>query len=279
MGYIKVRNHPQRPTTIYNHPQRPTTIDNHQKKPPTTTHNHPQPPKNYSKKPRLVTNSDVIPLLMFILKQILSFDSDTKQWYMYMCVCLCEYTWQVITLTIFWLGWLFVFVGIKSNSFDVKSNDFYLLKIGIYELLLINIKQRSAHQSTISAHELHYEFLRILSIFRGNFYWHSLPTVVVDINVETLKGNGIMLSQFAQNTVEARFSGNVTGWDYLLGNWFKIKVSRNLAILLYDCLPINNIYRPKNRILFWSVRQDHGRFEVNLFLIYFVKRTKLPTRS
>ena len=279
MGYIKVCNHPQRPTTIYNYPQRPTTIHNQPKKPPTTTHNHPQTPKNYSKKPRLVTNSDVIPLLMFILKQILSFDSDTKQWYMYMCVYLCEYTWQVIKLTIFWLGWLFVFVSIKSNSFDVKSDDFCLLKIWIYELLLINIKQRSVQQSTISAHELPYEFLRILSIFRGNFYWHSLPTVAVGINVETSKGNGIMLSQFAQNTVEARFSGNVTGWDYLLGNWFKIKVSRNLALLLYDCLPINNIYRPKTRILFWSVRQDHGSFEVNLFLIYFVKRTKLPTRS
>ena len=24
----------------------------------------------------------------------------------------------------FWLGWLFVFVSIKSNSFDVKSDDF-----------------------------------------------------------------------------------------------------------------------------------------------------------
>ena len=93
--------------------------------------------------------------------------------------------------------------------------------------------------------------------------------------METLKGNGILLLQFAQNIVEARFLRNVTGWDYLLGNWFKRKVSRNLAILSYDCLSINNIYRPKNGILFWSVRQDHGWFEVNLFLIYFVKRTKL----
>ena len=31
---------------------------------------------------------------------------------------------------------------------------------------------------------------------------------------------------------------------------FTGKLSRNLAILLYDCLPINKIYRPKNRILF-----------------------------
>ena len=78
-------------------------------------------------------------------------------------------------------------------------------------MLLINIKQRSAHQSTISAHELPFEFLRILSIFRGNFDCHSLPTVAVDINVETLKGNGIMLSQFAQSTIEAPFLRNVTG--------------------------------------------------------------------
>ena len=45
-----------------------------------------------------------------------------------------------------------------------------------------------------------------------------------------------------------------------------------MAILLYDCLLINNIYRPKNKILFWSVREDHGRSQVNLFLIYFIKR-------
>ena len=170
---------------------------------------------------------------------------------------------------------MFVFVSIKSNSFDVKSDDFYLLKIWIYELLLINVKQISVQQFIISAHEQSYEFLRILSIFRGNFYCRSLAIVAADINVETLKRNGILLSQFPQNFVGAHFLRNITGWDYLLGKWFKIKVSRNLTILLYDCLPINNIYRPKNRILFWSVRQDHGKFEVNLFLIYFIKRSKL----
>ena len=55
----------QPPTTTYNNPQQPTTIHNHPqlpKKPLTTIRNHPQPPKNYSKKPRLVTNSDVTPL-------------------------------------------------------------------------------------------------------------------------------------------------------------------------------------------------------------------------
>ena len=160
---------------------------------------------------------------MFMLKQTLSFDSDTKQWYIYTCVCLCEYTLQVITLIIFWLGWLFVFVSIKSNSFDVKSDDFCLLKIWIYELLLINVKQRSVQQSIISAHELPYEFLRMLSIFRGNIYCLSIAVIAVDINVETLKRNGILLSQlFAQNVLETRFLKNRTGWDYLLGNWFEI---------------------------------------------------------
>ena len=89
--------------------------------------------------------------------------------------------------------------------------------------MLINIKWRSAQQSTISSHERPYEFLRILSIFRGKFYCICVATVAVDINVETLKENGILLSQVAQNIVEVHFLRNVTDWDYLLGNLFKIK--------------------------------------------------------
>ena len=50
--------------------------------------------------------------------------------------------------------------------------------------------------------KLPYEFLRILSIFRGKFYCLSLATVAVDIDVKTLKENGILLSQFAQNVAE-----------------------------------------------------------------------------
>ena len=42
-------------------------------------------------------------------------------------------------------------------------------------------------------------------------------------NVETLKENGILFSEFAENVVEAHFLRSVTGGDYLLGNWFKIK--------------------------------------------------------
>ena len=71
--------------------------------------------------------------------------------------------------------------------------------------------------------KLLYEFLRKLSIFRGKFYCLSLATVALDINVKTLNKNGILLSQFAQNVVEARVLSNITDWDYLLGYWFKIK--------------------------------------------------------
>ena len=87
---------------------------------------------------------------------------------------------------------------------------------------LTNIKQRSVQQSTISAHELPYEFLRILSISRGKIYCLSLAANAVDINMETLKEKKKILSQFAQNVVEARFLRYITDWDYLLGNWFKI---------------------------------------------------------
>ena len=40
---------------------------------------------------------------------------------------------------------LIAFVSTKSNSFDVNSDDFCLLKIWIYELLLINANQWSVH--------------------------------------------------------------------------------------------------------------------------------------
>ena len=158
------------------------------------------------KKPKIVRNSYDTVLQMLILKQTLIFiviwDNGI---YIHMSMCLCVFTLYVIIFTIFWLSWLSIFVSIKSNLFDIKSDDFCLLKIWTYELLLINIKQKSVQQSTISAYELPYRFLRILSIFRGTLYFLSLATVVVDINVETLKQNGILLSQFAQNIVEARF--------------------------------------------------------------------------
>ena len=38
-----------------------------------------------------------------------------------------------------------------------------------------------------------------MSNFRGTFYCLSLATVDVDSNARTLKENGILLSEFAQN--------------------------------------------------------------------------------
>ena len=64
-------NHPQLSTTTHNHPQPPTTLHNHLQptatshnhpQPPTTIHNDPQPPNNYLKKPRL---SQTVMLLRF----------------------------------------------------------------------------------------------------------------------------------------------------------------------------------------------------------------------
>ena len=118
-----------------------------------TIYNHPQPSTTTQKllKPWLVTNSDVTHHFRcsywkrrWVL--ILIWNNGI---YIYMCACLCLYTLQVITLTSFGLGWLLVFASIKSNSFYVKSDDFYLLKIWILELMLINIKQRSVKQSII----------------------------------------------------------------------------------------------------------------------------------
>ena len=72
---------------------------------------------------------------------------------------------------------MFVFVSIQSNSFDVKSYYFCLLKLCIYERCRLPLNN--------SAHELSCEFLRIVSIFRGKFNCLSLATVAVDVSAET----------------------------------------------------------------------------------------------
>ena len=51
----------------------------------------------------------------------------------------------------------------------------------------------------------------MLNTCRGTFYCLSLATFAFNINVEFLKENGILLSQFAQNVAEARFLRNITG--------------------------------------------------------------------
>ena len=52
-------------------------------------------------------------------------------------------------------------------------------------------------------------FLRIMSNFRGTFYCLSLATVDVDSNARTLKENGILLSEFAQNVAGTCFLKNI----------------------------------------------------------------------
>ena len=50
-----------------------------------------------------------------------------------------------------------------------------------------------------------YDVLRKLSMFRRELYCVHFAIVAVYMNVETLKENGILLSQFAQNVVEVFF--------------------------------------------------------------------------
>ena len=51
----------------------------------------------------------------------------------------------------------------------------------------------------------------MLNTCRETFYCLSRATFAFNVNVETLKENGILLSQFAQNVAEARFLRNITG--------------------------------------------------------------------
>ena len=67
-------------------------------------------------------------------------------------------------------------------------------------IIFVSWKYESMNWS-VQQWKLPYEFLRLLSILSGNFYCFSIATVAVDINVKTLKENGVLLSQFAQNVV------------------------------------------------------------------------------
>ena len=77
MGCTKVCNQPQPFTTTYDHPQPP-------KKTPTTTQKLHKKAKTYHKQLCYGT-LDVNP------ETDVDFDSDMKQWHIYMCVCLCAY--------------------------------------------------------------------------------------------------------------------------------------------------------------------------------------------
>ena len=184
--------------------------------------------------------------------------------YIYMCVCVracvrvCVYTLQAIIFAIFWLSWLFVFVSITSNSFHVKSDYFCLLKIWIYELKCSTMKTILwAFKNTE-----HFQRKVLLSYYRNCFCWYQCKNFKSEWN-SVVK----ICSEFYRSSFFKKYNSlRILAWN---------KVSQNLVILLYYCLAINNIYRPNNKILFWSVGQYHRRSEVSLFLIYFTNRTKL----
>ena len=154
--------------------------------------------------------------------------------HIYTYVSLCEYTSSTILFAIFWLDWFVVFVSIQNNSFDINSDKFYLLKIQIYELLPFNIQQRSVQQSTIYVHILwrfkkteHVQKRVVLCSFCnccclyecGNFKreWNSVVTI-------------------RSKRCWSFFLRNITVWNYLLGNLFKIKLPE---IWLYFCMTVS----------------------------------------
>ena len=123
LSYTKVYDYPQSPTTIHNHPQPCTTTQNHPQppttthshpqpsasthnysQPPTTTHNHPQPSITIHNHPQPSTTTQKLPKkaktchkqLCYCTLDVntetdVGFDSDMKQWYIYMCVRVCVY--------------------------------------------------------------------------------------------------------------------------------------------------------------------------------------------
>ena len=95
----------QSPKITHNHPQSPTTILNHLQ-PLTIIYNHPQPPKKLPKKVKTCHKQLCYCTLDVNNETDVDFDSDMKQWYIYMCVlsvCLIVYTFQVIIFAILWL--------------------------------------------------------------------------------------------------------------------------------------------------------------------------------
>ena len=87
----------QPPTTIHNPQQPPKAIQNHPqppKKPPTipqkTTHNYPQPSTSTQKLPKKAKtcHKQLCYCTLDVNTEIdVAFDSDMKQWYIYMCAC------------------------------------------------------------------------------------------------------------------------------------------------------------------------------------------------
>ena len=80
---------------------------------------------------------------MLILKQALALIVIWNN-AIYTCACVpvCIYfvSHYIYYFLQYLVSWLFVFVSITSNSFDVNSDDFCLLKIWIYKLMCWTMK-------------------------------------------------------------------------------------------------------------------------------------------
>ena len=85
--YTKVCNHSQPPTTIHNYPQPSTTAHNHPK-------NHPQPSTTTQVSPKnaKTCHKQLCYCILDVNTETdIGFDSDIKQWYIYMRMCVCAY--------------------------------------------------------------------------------------------------------------------------------------------------------------------------------------------
>ena len=94
LKYATTHHHPQPSTSTWNHPQPLTTINNHPK-PSTIIHNYPKnslsypkSPNIYPKKPKTCHKQLCYYTLDVNTEKDIDFDSDIKQWYICMCVCL-----------------------------------------------------------------------------------------------------------------------------------------------------------------------------------------------
>ena len=100
MGYTKVCNHPQSSTTIHNHsknhPQPSTTTYNYPQ-------NHPQPPITIHNHPKVIQKNQNLSQTVICYCTLdanaetdAGFDSNMKQWYIYMCACVSVYKLYIL---------------------------------------------------------------------------------------------------------------------------------------------------------------------------------------
>ena len=87
--YATTHNNPQPPTTSQSYPEPPTTTQKTTHNPP---ENHPQLPTTIHKYPKVTQKSQNLSQLCYCTLDVntetdVAFDSDMKQWYIYMCAC------------------------------------------------------------------------------------------------------------------------------------------------------------------------------------------------